>query len=316
MRVPDPDPLRSADEIAAFLRVAVPGPRPIEVDTVGVEDRRGYRLRTVRYRGDEGDDIPALRLEPTEPIGVGVVLFHQHNRERHLGKSEPVGLAGDRLQAFGPVLASAGVTVLAPDALSFEDRRRHASGTVPHPEDDLRHYNELAYRLLDGDTLARKVLQDAVTAVTVLEQAEGLAAVGALGHSFGGHTTLFLSAIDHRIAFACVSGAAGSYRARMASDIGIGFDQVVPGLARRLDFGTLAACVAPRPLLLVAGEDDRHAVDAVDIAEEARTTYRAHDAADLLECEVFPGGHALTEARHRSIVDWVTRRCRAAAPTT
>ena len=309
----DPDPLRSADEIAAFLGVSVPGPQDIEVRSVPVEERSGYELRTVHYRGDEGDDIPAFWFEPAIPLGIGVVLFHQHNRQRHLGKSEAAGLAGDPLQAFGPALASRGVTVLAPDALCFEDRRRNATGTAPHPDDDLQHYNELAYRLVDGDTLARKVLQDAVTAVTVLEQDAGLAAVGALGHSFGGHTTLFLSAIDRRVAFACVSGAAGSYRARMANGIGIGYDQVVPGLARRLDFGTLASGVAPRPLLLVAGEDDRHALDAAEIANEARDAYRRHDAVDRLGCEVFAGEHALTEERHERIVAWVIQQCRAAS---
>lgn len=41
-----------------------------------------------------------------------VLINHQHNGERHLGKSEVCGLAGNPLQAFGPELARHGFVVL------------------------------------------------------------------------------------------------------------------------------------------------------------------------------------------------------------
>jgi dienelactone hydrolase len=66
------------------------------------------------------------------PDGAGpfaaVLVHHQHNSEWHLGKSEVAGLAGYPLRACGPALARAGLVVLAPDAVGFEDRRYIGTG--------------------------------------------------------------------------------------------------------------------------------------------------------------------------------------------
>ena len=296
--------IRSGAQLREFLRVAPPSP-PTDLEVEWTESRGPYELSRVRYAVPDGDVVPAFLLRPgAGPCRVGVVAFHQHNSRWHLGKSEVVGLAGDPLQAFGPALAAAGVAVLAPDALGFEDRRRHASGVDAHDLDKDHYIRELTHRLVVGDTLARRTLDDACHAVTMLAAQRDVETVGVIGHSFGGHQTLFLSAIDPRVRFACASGAAGSFRARMARGIGIGFDQVVPGIATRMDFHTFVECIAPRPLLLVAGENDRHAMDAADIAAAGRAAYERQRAAHDLDCRVLPGEHALTDERHEVIVDW------------
>lgn len=300
------EPLHTTEEIRSFLGVDVPGSAPGPWVTEVVVDGAGYRLDRGSYDVGDGDTVPALLLRPGAPTGAGIVVFHQHNREWHLGKSEVAGFAGDPLQAIAPTLAAAGVTVLAPDAVGFEDRRTHASGTDVHPDDGEHHWNDLAYRLVMGDTLARKLLQDAVAAVSLLTSLDEVdpQRVGAVGHSFGGHTVLFLGAIDPRVSVACVSGAAGSYQARMRQGIPIGYGHVVPGIAQRMDFDTLVACIAPRPLLLVAGTTDRWAVDAQEIAERGRQAYEDAGVPDLLQCEILDGGHPLTTQRHELICDW------------
>ena len=69
----------------------------------------GYVELRVSYAGVE-EEVPALLLVPN---GAGpfpaVLAHHQHNSEWHLGKSEVAGLAGDPLQAFGPVLARSAI---------------------------------------------------------------------------------------------------------------------------------------------------------------------------------------------------------------
>ena len=66
-----------------------------------------------------GDKIKAFLLLPEILNNNPAILInHQHNREHHLGKSEVCGLAGNPLQAFGPVLAKKGFVVLAPDSIS------------------------------------------------------------------------------------------------------------------------------------------------------------------------------------------------------
>ena len=123
-------------------------------------ERDGYVEQAVSYAGDEGD-VPALLLVPEHPCGAGVVALHQHNSQWHLGKSEVAGLAGEPLQAFGPALARAGIVVLGPDAVGFEDRRHSGPGIDERDDDWLQYFNEMAYRLVSGRLLVTTVLGDA-----------------------------------------------------------------------------------------------------------------------------------------------------------
>lgn len=299
------------DELRAMLGVKLPhGLSPVEHRVISREPADGFELQRIEYPADDGEIVPALLFVPEKVRlpSAGVVVFHQHNAEWHLGKSEVGGLAGNPLQAFGPMLAARGAFVLAPDALCFEDRRRQTNGTSPHPDDDAQHQREFAYRLVSGDTLARKVVQDAITAVSAIRAMAGVAPdrVGALGHSFGGHTVLFLAAVDPRVMFACSSGAAGSFRARMDQEMGIELDQLVLGIANRLDYADLVGLAAPRPLLVVAGEDDRYAPDAEQIVIEAMHAYEAAGKSGELQWIIDEGGHAMTEERRNMICSWVT----------
>jgi cephalosporin-C deacetylase-like acetyl esterase len=111
-----------------------------------------------------------------------------------------------------------------------------------------QHYDELCYRLVRGDTLMRKVLDDSARGISILRAHPLIdpARIGILGHSFGGNTVLFHAALDTRIAFACASGAACSYRYKMAHQYGIEMAEVIPGFAARFDIADLVMCMAPR----------------------------------------------------------------------
>jgi dienelactone hydrolase len=280
--------------LAELLRFSTP-PAP-DLEPLERVDRDGYEQRLVRYAGVDGDEVRAYLLVPAGdgPFG-GVVVHHQHNSEYHLGKSEVAGLAGNPLQAFGPALARRGLVVLAPDSIGFENRG----------SDGPRHFNEMAYRLVRGRLLMTTVLGDASLALAALLARPDVdpARVGALGHSYGGSTTLFQAALDERVRFACASGAACTYRRRMADGTGIELAQVVPGILAVADMDDLVAMIAPRPLLLVSAPEDRYSADADEIAAAA--------AYPALEHVRFPGGHPLTPERFELIVDWTVSAARA-----
>ena len=258
----------------------------------------------IEYAGAEGDPIRAFVFRPErEPVGA-VVVFHQHAGAFHLGKSEVAGLAGEPLQAFGPALAARGWLVLAPDAITFEDRRAHTSGTEPTDGDWLQHYNAMADRLVDGDVLLRKVLDDAQRAVTVLADLAppGLPpeASGVMGHSYGGLTALYLAAVDPRVRFACVSGALCSFDARREAGTGLNMAEVVPGLRTWLRVSDLVRAIAPRDLFVVSTTDDPYSADADAVLARAGASGVAH-----LRVE---GEHALDRERFSAIVEWVAAR--------
>jgi dienelactone hydrolase len=300
---------RLRQELRAFLRFEI-GPTP-RVERGERREEPGYFRTAIRYSSPDGDSIPAQLLTPPgDGPFPAALIHHQHNSEHWLGKSEPAGLSGDPLQAFGPALSSRGVVVLAPDSIGFEDRRRHAHGVEPHPADGPRHHNELTYRLLQGDTLMRKVLADSASALSVLADLSEVDAqrIGMLGHSYGGNTVLFHAPLDDRARFACASGAAASYGVRMTLGTGIELAQVIPRFLERFEVHDLVACMAPRSLLLVSATGDPYSVDADAVEAAARPAYEGLAAGRALEHTRFEGGHALTAERFDLITGWIVSR--------
>ncbi len=267
----------------------------------------GYVEQLVSFAGDEGE-VPALLLLPAEPCGAGVVVHHQHHAQWHLGKSEVAGLCGDRWQAFGPALARAGATVIAPDAVGFEDRRSGPPGTDPRDSDASDYFTTMCYRLVRGRPLMCTVLADAAAAHSALVGLDGVdeTRIGALGHSMGGASVLLHAALDTRIAFAVASGSASSYEDRMARGVGIDCAQAVPGVLEVGDLDEIAPLIAPRPLLLCSADRDKYSADAPRIAEAAALAYRDARAPEALQHYRAHGRHALTQDRFEAIVGWVT----------
>lgn len=284
-------------------RLGLADPVPMDFQRGDLKEADGFDRERVEYRGLEGDLIPAFLFTPRNrrPLG-GVVVFHQHNGEFHLGKSEVAGEVGDSFQAFGPALARRGLAVLAPDAITFEDRRGAVRGVEPGDRDWVQHYNAMAYRLLDGDLLMRKCLDDAQRAMSVLLHGAEVDErfVGVAGHSYGGYMALYHAAVDARCMFACVSGAACSFETRRREDTGITLFETVPGLARQFDTHDVLSAIGPRPTLVVSGTEDKYSRDADEVV--------ARVAGDFVTELRVNRGHALDQERFDGIVEWIVGR--------
>lgn len=301
-------------ELSEFLGFRIPE-NSVPFRTHDTVEQDGYLRALISYAGREGDRIPAYFLLPQ---GAGpfaaVLIHHQHHGERHLGKSEVCGLVGDPLQAFGPALVRRGVAVLAPDSICFEDRRRNRTGTEPDGDADVKqHFDEMAYRLLQGDTLMRKVLDDSARGISLLREHPRIdpQRVGILGHSYGGNTVLFHGALDLRIRYLCASGAACSYQYKLSHQIGIEMAEIIPGFATRFDIADLVKCMAPRRVLLVSATEDSYSQDADLIVESAREAWAAQGVERWLELARYVGGHDLSPERFDTIVDWIVARAEA-----
>lgn len=264
--------------------------------------KAGFTRQRILYTAVDGDKIPAFLLIPEgQGLFPAVLIHHQHHGQRHLGKSEVLGLAGDPLQAFAPQLARRGFVVLAPDSVCFEDRRKHASGIEPHKGDDIQHFIEMGNRLSLGDTLMRKVLADASSGLCLLGSLPQVDAkrIGVLGHSYGGNTVLFQSALEPRIAYAISSGALCSYAYKRAHDIALEFALIIPGFADRWDLHDLLDCIAPRPLFILSAADDPASKDAPEVIGRARANDNIKHFHDR-------GGHSMTAERFQAIITFLT----------
>ncbi|OHE84678.1 MAG: hypothetical protein A2579_10235 [Lysobacterales bacterium RIFOXYD1_FULL_69_11] len=284
-------------------RLGLADPVPVDFRRGDIEVFDGFERQRIEYRGLEGDSIPAFLFTPTgRSTRGGVVVFHQHNGEFHFGKSEVAGDVGDAFQAFGPALARRGLAVLAPDAITFEDRRAGVQGVEPDYYDWLQHYNAMSYRLLDGDLLMRKCLDDAQRALSVLLQASGVdeRLVGVAGHSYGGYTALYHAAVDARCRFACVSGAVCSFGTRRREGTGVTLFEAVPGLAREMDTHDVLSAIGPRPTLVVSGTGDKYSRDADEVVAKV--------GGDFITELRIDRGHALDQERFDAIVEWLVDR--------
>jgi len=307
------DSLRA--EIRSFLRWKPPGSAQAPSVRHEVVDGNVVR-KLVSYRALDGEVIQAFLFEPVAAPRAAVVVLHQHNSDWLLGKSEVAGLAGDPLQAFGPALAHAGVMVLAPDALGFESRRAHADAGSPalapqlprgaRPSDWVQYYNHAMHRVVRGEFLMTKLLEDTASAVSVLEALSPATSLGIAGHSFGGNLALFAAALDTRLAFAVSSGAVCSFRHKLAHGTALEMALVIPGFASRFDFDDLLRCVAPRKLLVVSGALDPLSADATAVVASARSAFVERRATDHLRHFQAPGAHELDRPRFDAIVDWLT----------
>ena len=297
------------DEIAELIGISLPW----EVSNLTYEvlesvQEEGYTRQLISYVSDRDKVSAFLLLPDTLKNNPAVLINHQHNREHHLGKSEVCGLAGNPLQAFGPELARKGVVVLAPDSICFEDRR--PDSTV-EGFDFWQHFHEMTYRVITGDFLMKKVLTDAMNGISLLAGLPfvDVKKIGTLGHSYGGNTVLFLTALDERVSFACASGCACTFEYRMKHGTGIEMASVIPNFHGKYDIDDLVKLTAPRKLLLVSSDEDKYSMDAPEIVKTAGKQYEALGVPQNLEHKRYFGGHGLTEERYRDIIDWVAKNC-------
>jgi dienelactone hydrolase len=297
-------------KLKEFLKI-IPYTDAVAYEILEDHDRGSYRELLVQYPSRENEAIPAFLLVPKSlKIGPAVLIHHQHNGERHLGKSEVVGRMGNPLQAFGPALAEKGFVVLAPDSICFEDRRYNLKGTHADSEGDwLQHFNEMTYRLVSGDTLMRKVLDDASVGLSLLLNLPGVDSkrTGVLGHSYGGNTALFQAAVDERVRFTCSSGAVCTYRKKIEERTGLEMALAVPDFCNHFEIEDVVRAIAPRELLIVSATEDKYSRDADMIVEACSGSFALKSSSALKHLR-YIGGHALTDERYRAIINWVLER--------
>lgn len=263
------------------------------------EQKDGYRLERISYEAEPGDRIPAILLIPDgvserSPVPA-IAVWHQHNGEWHLGKSEPAGLAGNPMHHTGVALARLGYVVLCPDALCFEERQ-DPTGALKGGNYD--RFEFLRY-VVAGRCMAWKNILDMRRAIDYLQsRAEVLGEkLGCYGHSMGSTHTWLVGPWEPRlkclVGNCCLPTYAAIHRKRLLHC----FPNFVPGLLPYGDTPDIAGLIAPRALHLNFGETDvgspieevRAGVDTIARA------YRAAGAADQFSFFIQPDtGHVLS----------------------
>lgn len=291
-----------------------PEPYPLDPQWGEAEQKDGYRIRSVRYRVEPEDWVPALLLVPdgvdeTHPAPA-VAVWHQHNGEWHLGKSEPAGLAGNPMHHTGVALAREGYVVLCPDALCFEDRQSpHLRGG------DYERFEFLRY-VVQGKCMAWKNILDMRRAVDLLVQLPFVQAdrIGCYGHSMGSTFTWLVGPWEERLRCLVGNCCLPTYAAIHRTHILHCFPNFIPGWFQFGDTPDIAALIAPRALHLNFGEDDSGSPipEVRQGIEIIRAAYRDAGAEENFSHYIEVGaGHVLSDEMWRRTREWFARHLKS-----
>ncbi len=249
-----------AEQLREKLLQCLGGPWPDSCDLKPiireVTQKDGYRIESLTYEAEPGDRIPALLLIPdginAENPAPAIAVWHQHNGQWHLGKSEPAGLAGDPMHHTGVALVKEGYVVLCPDALCFEERQneRLKGG-------DYERFEFLRY-IVSGKCLAWKNILDMKRAIDYLCTRPEVRAdrLGCYGHSMGSTHTWLVGPWEQRLICLVGNCCLPTYKAIHRTYLLHCFPNYIPGWFQYGDTPEIASLIAPRALHLNFGELD------------------------------------------------------------
>ncbi len=235
-----------------------PAPCDLRPQIQKVDRKNGYRIEHLTYEVEPGDRVPALLLVPDGVSAASpapaVCVWHQHNGEWHLGKSEPAGLAGNPMHDTGVRLAREGYVVLCPDALCFEDRQ-DPTGRL---KNNAHERHEFIRYVLQGRCMAWKNILDMRRAVDYLVTRPEVRAdrIGCYGHSMGSTHTYMVGPWEPRLKVLVGNCCLPTYEAILRDGILHCFPNYIPGILRYGDTPDIVALIAPRRVHLNLGAKD------------------------------------------------------------
>jgi dienelactone hydrolase len=298
---------RTLDSMQLVMGPLPDASRKVPLDLKTEEDvpLAKVRRRRVTFAAEPGDRVPAYLLVPNDLTDrtAGILCLHQTTA---IGKDEPAGVGGSGNLHYALELAERGYVTLAPDYPNFGGYR-----CDPY---------KLGYA-----SATMKGIWNHMRAVDVLQSLAGVdpGRIGCIGHSLGGHNTLFLAAFDARIGAAVSScGFNSFFKYKGGSLAGWSHSGYMPRIASvygddpkkvPFDFPEIVSALAPRPLFISAPENDANfEVSGVkDCAAAARPVYERLGAKDALVVTHPAGGHDFDRASRGAAYDFLDKALKA-----
>lgn len=306
---------------AAVIKLLGPFPSdtvPLEPRVISETDCGSYLRRKISIQVQPGDRMPAWLLEPKNLQSRAPAVICFYGTTSGAGKDTTVGLSGPspgtppvRNRAFAIDMVEAGFVALAPDFL--RDGERRAPTGRPYDTSDF-------YAHFPRWSCVGKDIWDTMRAIDYLETLPIVnpQRIGMVGHSYGGHTTIFAAALEPRIQAAFASGPVSDFRGHgmhWAVPKGAANSQSMPNLRPYMldhtlpipaEFYEWTALVAPRPLWVNQAVGERRPHEEENYAA-VRQVYQALGASERVHYTWSPGDHDFPPAARRAAVEWFQR---------
>ena len=223
----------------------------LDVQIVSVDETEKYHRIKLTYVPDPGDRVPAYLLIPKELKQPSAAMLCLHPTHFELGKAQLLGLGGKVSRWYAHELAERGFVCLVPDYPGFAEYKydfdantdRFGSGTM-------------------------KAIWNNVRAVDLLETLPCVNRdrIGAIGHSLGGHNSLYTAAFDQRIRCAVTSCGFNAFEDYYGGNLkGWSSSRYMPRIDKQFqcdpkqmpfNFPEVLAAIAPRGLFVCAPVND------------------------------------------------------------
>lgn len=325
----------------ALLGKLPPRPPAPQVRTVSREDRGDYVLEKFQFDNGAGATVPGFLLLPKKshsmvltstgryavpdflllpkksPGKAPAILYcHWHGGEYEKGKIE-LFKSEHTPEEPGPAFARRGYVVLAIDAYCFGER----NGQGPGGKAETGGAGELTaskFNLWVGRSLWGMILRDDLMALDYLLSRPEVDArrVGVTGMSMGATRSWWLMALDERIRAGVAVACLTRYQNLIAHE-GLkhhGIYYYVPNLLNHFDTEAIVALSAPRPLLLMNGDQDAGSpVDGIRAIEaKVQPAYALYGAGAAFQSVVYPGvGHQYLPEMWQRTLAWFDQHLKA-----
>jgi dienelactone hydrolase len=309
---------RILDGVKKVFGPAPEGKVPLDPQVHGEEDCGRYVRRKVSIAVQPDDRMPAYLLIPKQRKGRVPAVLCFYGTTSGAGKETAVGLSGpkpgsppEKNRGFAVDFAEAGFVAFAADYLRDGERVRPGR----RPYDTTEFYQKFPDWSVHG-----KDVWDNARAIDYLQTLDFVdpERIGMVGHSYGGHSTIFAAALEPRIKAAVANGPVSEFRdhgLHWAVPKGAGSSQSLPGmrpyvldptLPLPVTFYEFTALIAPRPLLVGQAVGERRPREEENYAA-VRQVYQALGRADRVRYHWYAGDHDFPPEARRAAVEWLRR---------
>jgi dienelactone hydrolase len=285
-----------------------PRPDPAKVKVIKTEDHDGYTLERFEFSNGVDAVVPGVLLIPKERKGPrpAVMLLHGHSTSK-----ESVCVNEKDSQCVGPTLAKKGYVVAAIDTYFCGDRAGKGPAGKREGKDGSEEATLFKLNLWMGRTLWGMMVRDQQCLLDYLctRPEVDKDRIGASGMSMGCTGSWWLAAIDDRIktvvGVVCFTRyteliAHGTMRAH-------GIYYYVPGLLANFDTEAIYALIAPRPMLMLSGDQDGGApTDGIEVLEKKLgKMYKLYDKGEHFRSVVYKNtGHEYLPEMKEEMAAW------------
>ncbi len=288
-----------------------PRPDPTRVEVVSREEHDGYILERFRFHNGVDMVVPGILLIPKglKRPAPAIIALHGHGSSK-----ESVCTEQSNSQYVGPMLARKGYVVAAIDAYFNGDRI--GKGPGGSNDRDKRGQEESLFKLnlWLGRTLWGMMLRDEQCLLDYLQSRPEVdhERIGATGMSMGCTRAWWLAAIDDRVK-AIVGVACFTRYSELIAHGDLrrhGIYYFVPAVLTHFDTEAIYALVAPRPMLMLSGDEDGGApLDGIEVLErKLGALYSLYGQPERFRSVVYEGtGHEYLPEMKAEMVAWFER---------